>query len=124
MRMRYQGFDLSSYLGMMGSSIEDFRSDMRDEASYRVKLQLALEQIIKEEAIEIDQDDLDKEYNNMAEEFKMDLEEVKKRYEGQEDGLKNSLSIQKAIDFLMNEAVFVEAEEEDKEAEEEETQED
>ena len=67
---------------------------------------------------------MDKEYNSIAEEFKMDLDEVKKRYEGQEDGLKNSLSIQKAIDFLMNEAVFVEAEEEDKEAEEEETQED
>ena len=95
MRMRYQGFDLNSYLAMMGSSMEDFRSEMRDEASYRVKLQLALEQIIKDEAIEVTQEDLDKEYNSIAEEFKMDLDEVKKRYEGQEDGLKNSLSIQK-----------------------------
>ena len=97
---------------------------MRDEASYRVKLQLALEQIIKDEAIEVTQEDLDKEYNSIAEEFKMDLDEVKKRYEGQEDGLKNSLSIQKTIDFLMKEAVIVEAEEEDKESEEQETQED
>ena len=86
MRMRYQGFDLNSYLAMMGSSMEDFRSEMRDEASYRVKLQLALEQIIKDEAIEVTQEDLDKEYNSIAEEFKMDLDEVKKRYEGQEDG--------------------------------------
>ncbi len=124
MRMRYQGFDLNSYLAMMGSSMEDFRSEMRDEASYRVKLQLALEQIIKDEAIEVTQEDLDKEYNSIAEEFKMDLDEVKKRYEGQEDGLKNSLSIQKTIDFLMKEAVIVEAEEEDKESEEQETQED
>ncbi|HZJ57111.1 MAG TPA: trigger factor [Clostridia bacterium] len=122
-RMRYQGMDLNSYLGMIGSSMDNFRSDMSDEANHRVRLQLALEQINKEEAIEATDEDVEKEYNTIAEEYKLDLDEVKKRYEGQEDGLRHSLSIQKTIDFLMEQAVIVEAPEEDAKPEEQQTQE-
>ena len=52
-RMRYQGLDLQSYLDMINTSMEDFRAQFKDDAYNRVKLQLTLEQIIKEEKMKL-----------------------------------------------------------------------
>ena len=93
-RMRYQGMDLNTYLEMMNTSIGDFRSQFRDEAYNRVKLRLTLEQIIKAEGIEASDQDLEDEYSKLAEQYNIEVDKVKD-YQGQEDGLKNSLAIQK-----------------------------
>ena len=117
-RMRYQGMNLETYLGMINSSMEDFRAQFKDEAYNRVKLQLTLEQISKEESIEVTDQELEDEYSKIAEQYNLDIDRVKKDYEGQEAGLKNSLAIQKTVDFLMDQAVIVEAQEETEESEE------
>ncbi|NLI61744.1 MAG: trigger factor, partial [Clostridiales bacterium] len=122
-RMRYQGMDLNTYLEMMNTSIGDFRSQFRDEAYNRVKLRLTLEQIIKAEGIEASDQDLEDEYSKLAEQYNIEVDKVKKDYQGQEDGLKNSLAIQKAVDFLMEHAVIVESQGETDEFQEEETEE-
>ena len=125
-RMRYQGLDLQTYLDMINTSTEDFRAQFKDEAYNRVKLQLTLEQVIKEEKIEVSDEDLEREYAKIAEQYKLDLDRVKKDYQGREEGLKRSLAVQKAVDFLMENAVIVEKQEEaqeDQESKEEEAQE-
>ena len=122
-RMRYQGLDLQSYLDMINTSMEDFRAQFKDDAYNRVKLQLTLEQIIKEEKIEASDEDLEREYEKIAEQYKLDVERVKKDYQGQEEGLKRSLAVQKAVDFLMEHAVIVEKQEETQEEQESKEQE-
>ena len=62
----------------------------------------------------------------LPEQYKLDVERVKKDYQGQEEGLRRSLAVQKAVDFLMEHAVIVEKQEEaqeEQESKEEETQE-
>jgi len=122
-RMRYQGLDLQTYLDMINTSMEDFRAQFKDDAYNRVKLQLTLEQIIKEEKIEASEEDLEREYEKIAEQYKLDVERVKKDYQGQEEGLKRSLAVQKAVDFLMEHAVVVEKQVEKQEEQESKEQE-
>ena len=122
-RMRYQGLDLQSYLDMINTSMEDFRAQFKDDAYNRVKLQLTLEQIIKEEKIEATDEDLESEYERIAEQYKLDVERVKKDYQGQEEGLRRSLAVQKAVDFLMEHAVVVEKQVEKQEEQESKEQE-
>ncbi len=111
-RLRYQGMNLETYLSMINSSMEDFRAQFKDEAYNRVKLQLTLEQITKDESIEVTDEDLEAEYSRIAQQYNLDVDRVKNDYESQEAGLRNSLAIQKTIDFLMENAVIVEAEQE------------
>lgn len=118
MNMRYQGMDLDTYLGIMGMSMETLRDQFKDSAYDRVKLQLTLEQIIKEEAIEASDEDVEDEYLKIAEEYKVDVEEVKSNFVGREEGLKNSLALQKVVEFLMEQAVILDVQEESQEAEE------
>lgn len=122
-RMRYQGLDLQTYLDMINTSMEDFRAQFKDDAYNRVKLQLTLEQIIKEEKIEATDEDLESEYERIAEQYKLDVERVKKDYQGQEEGLRRSLAVQKAVDFLMEHAVVVEKQVEKQEEQESKEQE-
>ena len=122
-RMRYQGIDLQTYLDMINTSTEDFRAQFKDEAYNRVKLQLTLEQVIKEEKIEVSDEDLEREYAKIAEQYKLDVDRVKNDYQGQEESLKRSLAVQKAVDFLMENAVIVEKQEQTQEEEQESTEE-
>lgn len=125
-QLRFQGMDLERYVNIIGMSMDDFRAQYKDEAYNRVKNQLVIEKIIQVEKIEVTEEDFEKEYARLAEQYKQDVEQVKKRYEGREEGLRDSIQIQKAIDFLMDNAVLVEkSEDEDsdqsKEAESKET---
>ena len=122
-RMRYQGLDLQSYLDMINTSMEDFRAQFKNDAYNRVKLQLTLEQVIKEEKIEASDEDLEREYAKIAEQYKLDVDRVKNDYQGQEESLKRSLAVQKAVDFLMENAVIVEKQEQTQEEEQESTEE-
>jgi trigger factor len=117
-RLRYQGMNLQTYLDMINTTMEDFRAQFKDDAYNRVKLQLTIDQIIKEEKIEATDEDLEREYTRIAEEYKLDLDRVKNDYQGREEGLKNSLAVQKAVDFLMEHAVVVEKQEETQEEQE------
>lgn len=125
-QLRFQGMDLERYVNIIGMSMDDFRAQYKDEAYNRVKNQLVIEKIIQVEKIVVTEEDFEKEYARLAEQYKQDVEQVKKRYEGREEGLRDSIQIQKAIDFLMDNAVLVEkSEDEDsdqsKEAESKET---
>ena len=69
---------------------------------------MALEAIIKEEAIEISQEEIDAEYQKMADEYSIDLEEIKKylRIPDLEDQLKR----EKALKVVVDSAVAKDAE--------------
>lgn len=116
MNMRYQGLSLETYLEAMNQTMDDIRGQARTQAYNTVKLQLTLEEIIKQEAIEVSEEDLEDEYSKIAEQYKIDVDKVKSSYANQEEGLRNSLAMQKCIDFLMEHAIIVEAQEESKEA--------
>ena len=62
-----------------GISLDDVRARYGDMAIINVKKQLALEEIVKAENIEASDEEVEKKYNEMAEQFGMKVEDVKSR---------------------------------------------
>lgn len=104
MQMRYQGIDLETYSKYTGQTIGSIRAQYTPEAEKRVKTTLVLEKVYEVENIEITDDDITREYENISKENGMKVEDIKKYIP--EDEIKERLKAQKAISFLVDNAVF------------------
>lgn len=104
--LQYQGMGLEQYLGYMGQSIEDFRESIKPQAIKRIKAELTLEAIAKENQIEISDEEVEAELQKQAEAYKMELDKIKEHFteEAKEELIEN-LKIQKARDFVVDLAV-------------------
>lgn len=100
-QLQMQGLDLKQYLEYTGMDEQNMRNSMKDEALNRVKGSLLFEAVIKEENIEISEDELNAEMERLAEEMKRDLEEIKKVY-GSDDYhyLKETMKLRKASELV------------------------
>lgn len=100
MRLRSQGMDFDTYMKYMGATPETIKEMYMPEAEKRVKLRLALEKIAEKENIEISADELDAEYNRLADQYKMNVEDVKKAIN--DESLSADLKSQKAMDLAID----------------------
>ena len=93
---------ISDYLKYTGLTAEQFRANFREPAMRQVELRLALEKIAELENIEVSDEDVNKEYDKLAEQYKMEVEQVKNAIP--EKVLKEDIKIEKAIDFVKDNA--------------------
>ncbi len=94
--------DINDYLKYTGMTMAQFRANFKDAAKRQVELRLALEKIAQLENIEISEDDINNEYNNLAEQYQIDVENVKNTIS--EKTLTVDLKIEKALDLVKNSA--------------------
>ena len=73
-----QGIPFGQYLKMTGTTEADFRKQADGPAAEQVKMDLAVEAIIKAEGLEATDEDVENELKNVAEKYGMDLDTVKK----------------------------------------------
>ncbi|MBR2533450.1 MAG: trigger factor [Erysipelotrichaceae bacterium] len=97
-RMKSQGLSLAQFLQITGQNAQEFRDSMKDEANKRIKINLALQEIAKAEKIEVNEEDLNAEYDRLAGLYGMPAEEIRKYVP--EGTLKDDLKLQKALDLL------------------------
>lgn len=97
-RMAQQGFTLQKFMELTGQTMEQLRDSMKEDAIKRIKINLALSEIAKEEKVEVNDADIDAEYKKMAEMYGMTAEELKKYIP--EENLKGDLKLQKTLDLL------------------------
>lgn len=117
-RLRSQGMDIKTYMKYMGADEAALKEMYKPDAERRVKLRLALEKIAEKENFEISEDELNEEFNKLAENYKMEVEKVKNFVSG--DDLSADIKAQKALDLVTSEAnVEEKAEEETEETAEE-----
>ncbi len=105
-RLQMQGLNLETYLMYTGMEMDKFREGYKENAEAQVKLQLALEEIVKAEKIEATEDDIAAEYKKLAEMYNMDVDAVKKAITA--DALKADITSRKAVDFVKDNAVITE----------------
>lgn len=105
-RLQMQGLDIKTYFKYTGMDEKAFRDQYRDQAANQVKLDLALEEIIKKEKLEVAEADIEEEYKKYAEAYNMDVEQIKKAIPA--DNIKPELLQRKAIDFVIENATFTE----------------
>lgn len=76
-RLSHQGMSLELYLQYTGTEMDTLRKTFGEQAESQVKLRLALEQIAKNESIEISDEELDAEYEKLASQYGMEKDQVK-----------------------------------------------
>ena len=103
MRLRQSGLDLNTYFKYTGLTIEALREQMRPQAERQVKVRLALEKIAELEAITIDDEAVEAEYNRISEAYGVPADEVKKMVAAED--LKADLAVAKAMDIVKENAI-------------------
>ena len=101
-RLQSQGLSLDMYMQYTGMDKDAFRESYREQAEKKVKLRLVLEKIAELEAIEPTAEEIEAEYTRMAEMYQIEPEKVKAFIP--EDALKQDLAVQKAMDFVKENA--------------------
>ena len=94
-RLQMQGMQLEQYIQMTGMDKDGFRGMFRDQAERQVKIRLALQKVVELESIEVTEADLEAKYSELAEQYKMDLEQVKKVLPA--ESLTDDLKMDKAL---------------------------
>ena len=106
-RMAQQGISFEQYLGYMGTTVEDFKEQMKPNALLQVKGTLALEEIAKLEKLEATDADVDEQLQKMADAYKMELDKVKEFMRDEDiDAIKSDIKITKALEFLVENATW------------------
>ncbi len=106
MRLQQQGLKLDMYLQYTGMDLGSFRKTFEEQAQKAVKIRLALEKIVELEKIEATDDDVNAEYEKIAERYSMPADDVKKYIPVEE--LTKDLKVNKAIDLIKETAVIKE----------------
>lgn len=106
-RLRMQGLDLATYFKYTGMDLDTLRKNMRPDAERQVKTRLALETIAKLEGIVASEEEIEEEYNRLAEAYKMEVEKIKEAVGS--DAIAEDLKVKKAIDLVKEKAVVTEA---------------
>ena len=112
-RLSYQGMSLEDYLGFTGSDMAQFQEQIRPDAEKRVRADLLLEQIVKNEAVEVSDAELDEEVAALAKNIQKSVEETKALLSDRDmESIKADLAVNKAIQLLLDEAKYVAKKEE------------
>ncbi|NGP61934.1 trigger factor [Paenibacillus thiaminolyticus] len=102
-RLRMQGMNIDMFLTLSGQTIADLREQMQKEADKRVKNNLVLERIAKEENLSISDEELSAELDKMAEMYQRTAEEIRDilTKNGTIENLREEALIRKTIAFLV-----------------------
>lgn len=93
---------VEDYLKYTGVTMDQFRANFTEVAKRQVDLRLALEKIAELENITVSDEDVEKEYADMAEQYKMDVDKIKAAVPA--DAIKNDLKIEKSLDLVRDSA--------------------
>lgn len=118
-RLSQQGLSFEQYMQMTGMTPEALMGQMKPEAEKRIRTRLALEAIVKAEDIKATAKEIEKEIENMASMYQMEVDKVKEMIDDNEkDQIAQDVAVQKAVDFVVKNAVETEPAEEKEEKEE------
>lgn len=87
---------------------DKLKTQLEKEAEDKVKLYFILDEVANKENIQVDDDEVESWIKSLAESYGKDVDEVKKYYQEHNliEGLKEQLREDKALDFLLSEAVI------------------
>ena len=115
-RIQQQGIPLEQYMQMTGMTPDTLMAQMRPEAEKRIRTRLTLEAVVKAEKIKATAKDVEKEIENMASMYQMEVDKVKEMIgEAEKEQISMDMAVQKAVEFLVKQAVEVEPKKEEKE---------
>ena len=101
------GLELNMLLSYMGyRTLDDFKAYSREQAIKRLSLRFVLKAIAEKEKFEVTEEELEKEYSELAEHYKMTVEDIKNAV--RVDAIEEEVKSQKAYKFVEEKNPFVE----------------
>lgn len=107
-RMASQGINLEQYFAITNSNEEEFVQSMQPEAERIAKGNFMLEKIVEEKDFEITDEEVNKYIEDFAQSMGMEPDAARERMQGALDNIKMGLKVDKAIEFLVGQAVVTE----------------
>lgn len=101
--MQRQGISAEMYYQLTGSTEEDLHKQFEGEAEMRVKTNLVIEAIAKEENLEASAEDVAKEIKELSEAYNMPEDQIKNVLT--EDMLKHDITMKQAVELVTGTAV-------------------
>ena len=100
-QLMYQGLKLDDYLSFLKVDVAEFRKNYEEQANKNVLNQLIISQIIKDEAIEATEEEVDAKVAEQAASVKKETEEYKKNMDPRQfDYIRSDIVITKLFNFL------------------------
>lgn len=100
--MQRQGISPEMYFQLTGTTEEDLHKQYEADADKRVKTNLVIEAIAKAEGFEASDEEIEKEINDLASEYNMEVEQVRNLLSA--DMLKHDIAMKKAVDVITSTA--------------------
>ena len=104
-RLESQGIPYDQYCKMMNMDEAKFLADGREPAEKQVRLDLAMAEIMKAEKIEVSEEEIEAEYAKLAEQYKMELDMLKKYLDA--PSVREQLMREKTIAVVVDNAKVV-----------------
>ena len=104
-RMRAQGFSLEQYMQFTGQTMSALQDSMKESAVKGIKGRLALAEVIKAEKLEAAAEDIEKEYQQMVENYNMEMDKIKELVP--EEEVKETILNRKALAVVTEAAKFI-----------------
>lgn len=101
-RLQMQGIDLNTYLGYLGQTPEQFKSQFMDGAKQQVKTQIALDAIVEAEKLEATEEEINAEIDKLAAQYDMEADKIKAAVP--QDQIAKDVTTKKAVDLIVNSA--------------------
>lgn len=101
-RIAQSGLSIEQYMQFSGLTIDKLKEQVRPEAETRIKSSLVLEQIAKDENIEVTDEEIDAEVAKMAAQYGMEADKLKEFMgDAEKKSMKRDLAVTKAVDLIM-----------------------
>ncbi|MBQ8547492.1 MAG: trigger factor [Lachnospiraceae bacterium] len=104
-RLQMQGLSLEQYFQFTGMNANSFMENLKPQALKRIQCRLVLEAVVKAENIEVSEEELDKEFDTMAQNYRMEKDKLIELVgEKEKEQIKMDIAVQKAVDFVRDAA--------------------
>ena len=104
-QLQMSGYSMEAYAKMMGGDMAAMRNAFRPGAEKQAKINVTLAKIVEAEGITVSDEELEAEFAEMAKQYELEVEKVKKSVPAEE--LKTSLETRKAVKIIVDSAVAV-----------------
>lgn len=117
--LQAQGMSMDQYMKYTSQNPESMKEQVRPQAENNLKTRLTMEKIVETENITVSDEELDQELQKMATQYQTDLDKIKELLsEDQLKQIRSDLEVDKAIEYIGEQAIEVEKKEEKTEEEE------
>ena len=96
-RLAQSGLSMEQYMQFSGLTLDKLEEQVRPEAETRIKSSLVLEQIAKDENIEVSEEEIDAEIEKMAKAYGMEADKLKEYMgDAEKESMKRDISVTKS----------------------------